>query len=212
MELFNFIFTLIFIAEAVIKNIGLGPRAYFHSKWNRFDFFVVTASVVDLIVSQGLNQDTSLLSIGPQLIRVIRVLRVSRLVRLFRVLKGIQDLMNVLAYSLGAILNVLSLLLLILFIYAVLGVFILHGIEKKGLIDDFTNFDNFGMAMLVLLRMATGEEWNGIMYEYADQVGSVVIIYFISFVAITSFIMLNMFVMVILQSYDDFENNPESAV
>ena len=116
----------------------------------------MTASILDLVISTSLGINPSILRIGPQLIRIIRVLRVSRLVRLFRSLKSIQDLLTILANSLTAILNVLSLILLIFFLYAILGVFLFNGLEKKGVIDNFTNFDNFGMAMLMLLRISSG--------------------------------------------------------
>ena len=36
LENFNRAFTVIFIIEAAIKLTGLGPKAYFHSRWNKF--------------------------------------------------------------------------------------------------------------------------------------------------------------------------------
>lgn len=212
LETVNFVFTVIFILEAGVKLIGLNLKGYFHSRWNRFDFFVVAASVMDLVFTYVLGSSVPLLRLGPQLIRVVRVLRVSRLVRLLKVLKGIQELMTVLAHSVTAILNVLLLVLLIFFIYAILGVFILHELPMSGAIDEYTNFEDFGMAMMALLRIATGENWNGIMYDASRHVGGWCILYFTSFITITTFIMLNLFVMVILQNYDDFENNPSSAI
>ena len=47
----NLIFTFTFIIECILKLIALGFTRYFLSAWNRFDFFVVIASVVDLCVS-----------------------------------------------------------------------------------------------------------------------------------------------------------------
>jgi len=43
----NYVFTGIFIAECLLKLWAYFPPAYFHSAWNRFDFFVV---VVDFFV------------------------------------------------------------------------------------------------------------------------------------------------------------------
>jgi hypothetical protein len=100
-------------------------------------------------------------------------------------------------YSLPSIFNVLSLLLLIFFIYSILGVFLFHEKTSGDIVDDYTNFKNFGQAMISLIRISTGEEWNVIMYDLED--GPIAPIYFISFVVITSFVMLNMFIMVILQ-------------
>lgn len=43
----NFIFSLIFIVEFILKFSAFG-KAYFLSGWNTFDFFVVLASILDI--------------------------------------------------------------------------------------------------------------------------------------------------------------------
>ena len=86
----NYIFTAIFIIEAVFKLLVYG-LAYFKTGWNKFDFFVVVSSLIDvglemaIPVPEGGQEDESgseILSVGPQLARVLRVLRVSRVLRL----------------------------------------------------------------------------------------------------------------------------------
>jgi hypothetical protein len=74
----------VFISEAVLKLIGFGPRGYFRNGWNRFDFFVVLSSILDIILSYTNNKNNPILAAGPQLIRVFRVLRVTRLFRLVK--------------------------------------------------------------------------------------------------------------------------------
>jgi len=100
-------------------------------------------------------------------------------------------------YSLPSILNILSLLLLVFFIYSILGVFILHTVKSGEVLDEYTNFNNFGMAMMTLLRIATGEDWHLIMHDYMTDIPESPY-YFLSFVTITTFIMMNMFIMVII--------------
>jgi len=46
----NTVFTVIFITEATLKIIALGPVGYMRNSWNQFDFFVVCASILDLIL------------------------------------------------------------------------------------------------------------------------------------------------------------------
>ena len=42
----------IFVVEAIIKIIGLGPSLYFRDSWNRFDFaLVITSLCVDVTIS-----------------------------------------------------------------------------------------------------------------------------------------------------------------
>ena len=46
------VFMYIFVAEAVLKIIGLGPTLYFRDNWNKFDFFLVVVSLsVDVTIS-----------------------------------------------------------------------------------------------------------------------------------------------------------------
>jgi hypothetical protein len=44
----NLFFTSVFISEAFLKIFAYGPRGYFYSNWNRFDFFVVCTSILDI--------------------------------------------------------------------------------------------------------------------------------------------------------------------
>ena len=47
----NFWFSIIFITEMTLKIIAFS-KAYFYSGWNIFDFFVVMASVLDIILDR----------------------------------------------------------------------------------------------------------------------------------------------------------------
>ena len=209
LENINLAITVVFILEAVIKLYGAGVKEYFSSNWNRFDFFVVTCSVLDILMSLFLTPTTILLRLGPQMLKMIRILRMSKIIRIFKVLKNLETLITIVGYSLPAILNVLSLMLLIFLIYSVLGVNLFHSISSGKIISPYTNFHNFGKAMITLFRISTGEDWNSIMLDCSIQVNRVICnFYFMSFLTITSFIMLNFFIMVILQTYDDFEQNP----
>lgn len=101
--------------------------------------------------------------------------------------------------------NVLSLLILIFFIYSILGVFLFNNIPFNDIIDSHTNFNNFSSAMVTLFRISTGEDWHLIMHQCIVSKGMIESsLYFISFVTLTSLIMLNLFVMVIIQFYEDF--------
>jgi len=86
----NYFFTTVFLVECVLK-LYVYRRAYFGTGWNKFDFFVVGSSLIDLGLefaipkAEGGQEEESgsaILSVGPQLARVLRVLRVSRILRL----------------------------------------------------------------------------------------------------------------------------------
>jgi hypothetical protein len=65
LENINLGFTIVFLLEAIIKIIGLGTKAYFHVKWNQFDFFVVATSILDILLNIFVGSNVKFLRIGP---------------------------------------------------------------------------------------------------------------------------------------------------
>ena len=212
----NYIFTGIFIAECVLKLSAYGPVGYFHSAWNKFDFFVVVASIVDLIVANIDGIDAAFLK-SFQIIRVLRVLRVTRVLRLVKALKGLEKLIQTLTWSISALANVFLLMIIIFCIFAILGCYFYDSITYKKYkskfmyINEYYNLDNFYNSFLLTFRCATGESWPNIMMELAfvdtDNVSEAyAYIYMIISNFVNSIIMLNLFLMVTLQQYDEFTN------
>ncbi|CDW88937.1 cation channel family protein [Stylonychia lemnae] len=209
----NILFTVIFIIEATLKLIGYG-LSYFRNAQNVFDFIIVLSSISEIMIDNLQNNSGRIISLTPQIIRVLRVLRVTRIVRLIGKYQGLQALVSTIMFSLPPLLNVFSLLMIIFFIFSVLGVFLFNQVEKGNSIDgEYKNFKNFGLAMLTLFRISTGEDWNNVMYDTmnpkncafkTDCVSSFAPIYFISFVLICSYVMLNLFVLIILQQFDKY--------
>jgi hypothetical protein len=117
----NYIFTAVFLFECVAKLL-VYRYSYFETSWNKFDFFVVIASLVDLALEFVDTEDMQALPIG-NIAKVLRVLRVSRVLRLASKSKELQALLMTISMSVGALLNVFSLLVLILCMFAVVGVF-----------------------------------------------------------------------------------------
>ena len=65
MEIINLIFTAIFALEAFLKIIALGFSNYIKNNWNKFDFFVVVSSLIDIILSFTDSDGGNMLRIGP---------------------------------------------------------------------------------------------------------------------------------------------------
>jgi hypothetical protein len=212
----NYIFTGIFIAECLLKLCAYGFEGYFHSGWNKFDFFVVVASIVDLVVANIDGIDAAFLK-SFQIIRVLRVLRVTRVLRLVKALKGLEKLIQTLSWSISALANVFLLMIIIFCIFAILGCYFYDGItymkykSRFMIINEYYNVDNFYNSFLLTFRCSTGESWPNIMMELAfvdtDTVSEAyAYIYMIISNFINSIIMLNLFLMVTLQQYDEFTN------
>ena len=158
----------------------------------------------------------------PQLARVFRVLRVSRVLRLAGKYKELQTLLQTIERSVQSILNVFLLLMLIFFMFATLGVFFFSGITEGGVINaEFKNFRRFGDGFLLLFAISTGEAWNEIMYDcYLAPDGCVEGVdcgtpfapaYFITFIMLVTHVMLNLFILVIIEQFERFylrKNSP----
>ena len=78
LEIFNYIFVVIFTLEAIFKIIAQRCD-YFFEAWNVFDFIVVAATIIILAISWlGLVSNLEILS---TILRTLRMLRILRLVK-----------------------------------------------------------------------------------------------------------------------------------
>ena len=66
--------------ECVVKIIGLRLQ-YFTAGWNVFDFVLVIASVVGIVMEDMMEN----FPVSPTLLRVVRVFRIGRILRLIKV-------------------------------------------------------------------------------------------------------------------------------
>ena len=51
LEIIDHVFILFFVVEAAVKMIKWGPKGYFASGWNRFDFTIVVFSIASVLVN-----------------------------------------------------------------------------------------------------------------------------------------------------------------
>jgi len=116
LDYFNYAFVIIFDIECLIKLIALG-KYYFYSKWNLFDFVVVLASTIGLILL--------LFGIKLNLVTIATIVRAFRMTRIFKYIKAsnnLKVLLDTMVYILPSLANIGGLIFLLLFIYAVLGI------------------------------------------------------------------------------------------
>ena len=226
----NYIFTTIFLVECVLK-LFIYRMPYFKTGWNKFDFFVVGSSLIDLGLElaipkpEGGQEEESgsqILSVGPQLARVLRVLRVSRVLRLAGKAKGLQALLKTIMMSVDSLFNVFILLMLIFFISAVLGNTMFFEVTEGDSIDEFKNFTNFHQSFSLLFSISTGEDWNRIMYDTmrvppdcvpGRTCGSPIApVFFLTFIMVVTNVMLNLFILVIIQNFTKYYIFPDNPL
>ncbi|CAF1073726.1 unnamed protein product [Adineta steineri] len=217
LECCNYIFTVIFLIEFLWKIIAFGPSRYFKDKWNQLDFFIVVLSIGSIVMEKMKNKH--IIPINPTLVRIMRVLRITRILKLLKIAKGIQALLDTIIETLPQIGNLGFLFFLLFFIFATLGVELFGRLECNeeqlcSAIDKHANFQNFGMALLTLFRIATGDNWNSIMKDtlrqddlsYTNKYNFITIIspiYFVIFILMAQFVLLNVVVAVLMKKLED---------
>ncbi|XP_036068722.1 voltage-dependent L-type calcium channel subunit alpha-1D [Oryzias melastigma] len=216
MDILNMIFTVVFTIEMIIKLLALRAHHYFIDPWNSFDALIVVGSVLDIAVSEF-----SVREHGKVSITFFRLFRVLRLVKLLSKGEGIRTLLWTFVKSLQALPYVGLLIAMIFFIYAVIGMqmFGKIAVDDETEINRNCNFQTFFMAVLVLFRCATGEQWQQIMLgalpgrrcdpEADTEPGeeftcgsNLAYIYFISFFMLCAYLIINLFIAVIMDNFE----------
>jgi hypothetical protein len=77
-------FNTFFISEAIFKIYVIGFRNYMLNNWNRFDFFIVSTSIIDIVMNLLEGNETI-----QQFIKIIKLLRIARLFKIAKNVKGI---------------------------------------------------------------------------------------------------------------------------
>jgi len=146
----------------------------------------------------------------------MRVLRVTRILRLAGKAKGLQAILETIKFSLPALMNVFILLCLVFFMVSVLSNFTFYNITEGEVLDPtFKNFRNFKASLLLNFALSTGEDWNKVMFDCSRSKEEGCIegktcgsnfsfIYFILLILVCSHVMLNLFILVIIQQFEKY--------
>ena len=172
----------VFIVELGLRVASYWPRPweFFRNGWNVFDFVVVGATFVP-----GVSGNSTLL-------RLVRLLRV---VRLVRVLPDLRVLLLGVWRSVPPLASIAAVTAMILFVYGMVG-WVLFA-------DDLPErWGNIGTAMLTLFVMLTLEDFPVYMAE-AMEIHSWAWIYFVSFILVAAFIVLNVLIGIVLNSMEE---------
>ncbi|XP_061585641.1 LOW QUALITY PROTEIN: voltage-dependent N-type calcium channel subunit alpha-1B-like [Cololabis saira] len=207
----NIVFTTLFSLECILKIIAFGPLNYLKDAWNMFDFVTVLGSITDILVTE-INTTNKLLNLS-----FLRLFRAARLIKLLRQGYTIRILLWTFVQSFKALPYVCLLIAMLFFIYAIIGMQVFGNIELNDdtAITHHNNFRTFLQALMLLFRSATGEAWHEIMLSCLshracdEQAGSgktcgsdFAYFYFVSFIFLCSFLMLNLFVAVIMDNFE----------
>ena len=174
---------LFFCIEMCVKILAL-RKEFFLSKWNLFDLFVVVLSALPTTI------------IGN--IAILRLFRVLRAARLSSSVPQLRFVIAVITRSIPSVVSIGVLLLLVYYIYAVLGTQLFATAAPEY-------FGDLGKSFFTLFQVMTGESWSGAIARPIMRIYPYAWIYFISYMIIVSFIVLNMVIGVIVDSISEIK-------
>ena len=215
---FNLAFTIIFMIELVLKLFGMGVHKYLSDSMNYLDGGVVLLSIVELSMGSGSNTFSAF-----RTVRIFRTFRVLRVARLLRALHSMQVIISVIGSSIENFVFIALLLIIFIFIYALLGMQLFGG--RFEFYDGIPrmNFNSFWAAFLSVFQILTMENWQQIFYNAmryiyiyiyyilfrCSQNGFLTSFFFVTWIFIGNFVLLNMFLAVLLDSFTRCEEAEE---
>lgn len=177
----------IFVVELLAKFYAYRLR-FFRDPWNVFDFLVVGVALVP--AASGFS-----------------VLRALRLLRMLRLISAITSMRRVVATLLAAVpgaVSILALLGLVIYVSAVMGT-TLFGARAPQ------HFGDLGESLWTLFQTLTGEAWpdiaDDVMAEYPGAW-----LFFLVFILISTFVVLNLFLAVIVGAMESVKDAEEATV
>ncbi|XP_062575412.1 voltage-dependent R-type calcium channel subunit alpha-1E-like [Saccostrea cucullata] len=206
----NLTFVVLFVLEASLKLLAL-RKNYFSDNWNKMDFVLVVGSVIDVVLDfykiQGLN---------------FRAFRAARVIKLLKKFRQLRYLLWSFYVSMKSLPYVFFLNFLSFYVFGVLGMQIFGDIklDDNTSINRYNNFKNIGTSLLLLFRCATGENWQQIMLDCMDwrpcegasrgtSCGTNwAYLYFILFITLSTFLVMNLFEAVIVNNFDYLHRDP----
>jgi len=175
-NLFNQIVITIFTIEIILR-IYVHKSSFFKDPWSLFDFTIVAISLIPL--NPGFE--------------ILRVLRVLRLFRLITVVPQMRKIVSALISVIPGMLSVVALMVLFFYVFAIMATHLFAQTFPQW-------FGTLGESFYSLFQIMTLESWSmGIVRPIMD-VHPYAWIFFVPFIFITTFVMINLVVAIIVDA------------
>ena len=169
----------VFVVEIVVKLLAHGLR-FFRSGWNVFDFSIVAIALVP--------------ASGP--FAILRALRILRVLRLLGKIPRLRKLIESMLRALPSIGWIVFLLLMVFYIFGVMGT------QLFG--DTFPRFfGTLGRTLYTLFQVMTLESWSMGVARPIMETYPLAALYFVTFILITTFTVLNLFIGIIVSTMQE---------
>eukprot|EP01064_Diplonema_japonicum_P029541 TRINITY_DN4809_c0_g1_i1.p1 TRINITY_DN4809_c0_g1~~TRINITY_DN4809_c0_g1_i1.p1 ORF type:complete len:1504 (+),score=269.06 TRINITY_DN4809_c0_g1_i1:171-4682(+) len=187
----NLVLTGVFTGEMIVKLVAMGARQYTRDYFNILDGCVVVVSVVELVLASSTS---------------VSVFRALRLLRVFKLMKDFPSLRSLVRVVLKAVsdtgyLNVI--IVLYLFIAALVGMQLFGGsFNHKNEEPPRATFDSFYWSLLTVFQILTRDDWMSPMWTAMRETSPAACLYFVGLVLVGDFIILNLFLAILINSFD----------
>ncbi|KAG0268944.1 calcium channel protein [Actinomortierella ambigua] len=202
---------VLLVLEVVIKMAAFGWASFRKNRWNLYNgFLAIAALFITVLRVSGLAYQP--------LVQTQKLLLTAILLRLVPRSDSLNQLFMTMASSLRSIGSLLGVWLVVFTVYGIMFVEV-FGLTKYGENGGkHVNFRTFTSALLMMVRMSTGEGWNDLMHAFTvekplcvnqpdnyleSDCGSTAWAYtlFISFNIISMYIFTNMFIVVVMHNF-----------
>jgi voltage-gated sodium channel len=166
----------VFAVELALRIAAHGLR-FFRGGWNWFDLIVVAIALVP--------------ASGP--LSVLRALRVLRVLRLVSIVPSMRSIVEALLRSLPGMSAIMALLLLVFYVFAGMGTKLFGETQPE-------QFGTLGATFLTLFQLMTLDGWSGEIVKPALEDHPAAMLYFLPFILVSTFVVLNLFIALIVDS------------
>jgi voltage-gated sodium channel len=175
----------IFLVEIGIK-LWVYRLGFFKSGWNIFDLLIVGISIVP----------------AQEQFSVLRALRILRVLRLLSAVPQMRKVVEALLQSIPGLFSIAGLLGIIFYVFAVLAT------KLFGTTPELTHlFGTIGHSMYTLFQVMTLEGWSGDVVKPVMEFFPLAWLFFIPFILISSFAVLNLFLALIVDSLNHIKDD-----
>lgn len=188
LTLIDLIILILFTAELLIKFYAY-RLAFFRNGWNWFDLIIV---VIAWIPASGT-------------FAILRALRILRVLRLVSVIPQMRRVISAIGHSIPGMLSIVGVLALLFYVCAVLATK-LFGHHTDPLLQEW--FGSLGASAYTLFQVMTLESWSmGIVRPVMEHYPWAWM-FFVPFIIVTSFAVLNLFIGIIVDAMQMVQNDP----
>lgn len=173
----------VFVIEIATKLYAFRGR-FFSSAWNVFDFLIVAIALVP--------------ASGP--LEVLRVLRILRVLRLISLIPQLRVVAEALLGAIPGIVSVAGLMSIIFYVFSVMATELFGGDHPEW-------FGSLGDSMYTLFQVMTLESWSMGIVRPVMETHAYAWAFFIPFILIATFTMLNLFIAIIVDAMQSVQAN-----